>query len=85
MSPLTISIASRWSGVSRYGNAALELAQPVRVGLERVAAAALALRVQVEQLAGQLLRGAAGARLHLVPARAAELATAAGCAPSAPT
>ena len=51
----------------------LELAQPVRVGLERVAAAALALRVEVEQLARELLRGAAGARLELVPARAAEL------------
>ena len=51
----------------------LELAQPVRVGLERVAAPALALGVQVEQLAGELLRGAAGARLDLVPARAAEL------------
>src|SRR6185312_1221192 len=53
--------------------ALLELPQPVRIGLERVAAAALALRVEVQQLAGELLRGAAGARLELVPARAAEL------------
>ena len=51
----------------------LELAQPVRVGRERVAAPALALGVEVEQLAGQLLRGAARARLHRVPALAAEL------------
>ena len=51
----------------------LELAQPVRVGPEGEAEAALALGVEVEQLAGELLRGAAGARLHRVPARAAEL------------
>ena len=51
----------------------LELAQPVRVGLEGVPAPALALRVEVQQLAGELLRGPAGARLHRLPARAAEL------------
>ena len=60
--------ASRW-----YGNAASNSRSQSRVGLEGVAAAALALRVEVEQLAGELLRGAAGARLDLVPARAAEL------------
>src|SRR6185437_13611941 len=37
------------------------------------AAAALALGVEVEQLAGQLLRGLSRARLERVPARAAEL------------
>ena len=52
----------------------LELAQLDRVVRERVPAAALALGVQVEQLARQLLRGAPGARLHRVPAVAAELA-----------
>ena len=55
------------------GEGGLELAQPVRVGLERVAAPAAALGVEVEQLAGQLLRGPPGARLDRVPARAAEL------------
>ena len=73
MSHLTCSIASRWSGVSRYGNAVSKLAQPVGVGRERVAAAAAALGVEVEQLAGELLGRAAGARLHRLPARAAEL------------
>ena len=52
----------------------LQLAQLDRVVGERVPAAALALGVQVEQLARQLLRGAPGARLHRVPAVAAELA-----------
>ena len=53
--------------------ALLELALPVGVGAEGVAAAPAALCVQAEQLAGELLRGAAGARLHRLPARAAEL------------
>ena len=53
--------------------ARLEVAQLLGELRERVAAAALALGVEVEQLAGQLLGGAAGARLDLVPARAAEL------------
>jgi hypothetical protein len=57
MSALTNSIASRWSGVSG----------------KRVALAALALRVQVQQLAGQLLSRAAGASLDRLPASAAEL------------
>ena len=51
----------------------LEVAQPVGVGREREAAPAAALGVEVEQLAGELLGGAAGARLHRLPARAAEL------------
>ncbi len=55
------------------GELRLELDQPVAVGRVGVAAAALALGVQVQQLAGHLLGGAAGARLERVPARAAEL------------
>ena len=51
----------------------LELALPVGVGRERVALAALALGVQVQQLAGQLLRRPPRPRLDRVPARAAEL------------
>ena len=57
----------------RVGEGGLEVAQPVRVGREREAAAVAALGVEVEQLAGELLGGAAGARLHRVPARPAEL------------
>ena len=56
------------------GEALLEVALPVGVGGERVAAAAAALGVEVEELAGELLGGAAGARLHRLPALAAELA-----------
>ena len=55
------------------GERGLEVAQPVRVGREREAAAPAALGVEVEQLAGELLGGAAGARLDRVPARPAEL------------
>ena len=55
------------------GEGVLELALPVGVQRERVALAALALGVQVEQLAGQLLGGAARAGLDRVPAGAAEL------------
>ena len=57
----------------RVGEGGLEVAQPVRVGREREAAPVAALGVEVEQLAGELLGGAAGARLHRVPARPAEL------------
>src|SRR3954468_15376023 len=52
----------------------LELPQPVRVLGEGVAVAAAALGVEVEQLAGELLRGAPGTRLHGLPRPAAELA-----------
>ena len=55
------------------GEARLELAQPLRVLGEVVALAALALGVEVEQLAGQLLGRAAGARLERLPRLAAEL------------
>ena len=51
----------------------LELALPVGVHRVGVALAALALRVQVQQLAGQLLGGPACPRLDRVPAGAAEL------------
>ena len=61
--------------VGRLGEreARLELALPVGVRLERVPGAPPALGVEAEQLARELLRGAARARLHRVPARAAEL------------
>ena len=55
------------------GEGGLEVAQPVRVVPEGVAAAAAALGEQVEQLAGQLLGGPPRARLDRVPAGAAEL------------
>ena len=74
MSALTSSIASRWSGVSVNGKRLLELALPVGVG----SANAWPVRrrrsaYRLEQLAGELLRGAPRARLHRLPARAAEL------------
>src|SRR3954451_7002490 len=56
------------------GERGLELAQPVGVLGEGVAVAAAALGVEVEQLARELLRGAARARLHRLPRLAAELA-----------
>ena len=55
------------------GEALLEFPLPVGVGLERMAAATPTLGVQAQQLSRQLLRGAAGARLHRLPARASEL------------
>ena len=73
MSSLTASIASRWSGVSRYGNAASNSRSQSVVRLERVAAPAPALGVEVEQLPGELLGCPARAGLDPVPARAAEL------------
>ena len=50
------------------GERALELELPLAVGLEGVALARLALGVEVEQLAGELARRAARARLDRVPA-----------------
>jgi hypothetical protein len=55
------------------GPAALEVPLPLRVVRERVALARPALGVQLEQLARELLRRAPGARLHRLPALAAEL------------
>ena len=55
------------------GERVLELPLPVAVDREGVALAALALGVEVEQLAGQLLGGAAGAGLDRVPAGATQL------------
>ena len=55
------------------GERVLELALPVGVEREGVALAALALGVEVEQLARQLLGGAPGAGLDRLPAGAAEL------------
>ncbi len=73
--------------VGRLGEreALLELALPVGVRPERVAAAPPALGVQAEQLARELLRGAARARLHRLPARAAELGQRRVLAAPAPT
>ena len=55
------------------GERALELHLPLGVGGERVSRAALALGVQVDQLAGQRLGRAAGAQLLLLPLLAAQL------------
>ena len=55
------------------GEGVLEFTLPVAVHRERVALAALALGVQVEQLAGQLLSGAPRPGLDRLPARPAEL------------
>ena len=73
MSALTASIASSWSARLAVGEGALEPQLPLAVGGEAVPATRLALGVEVDQLAGELARGAAGARLHLLPALAAEL------------
>src|SRR5581483_6662694 len=54
------------------GEALLELPLPFAVLGERMPLAALALDVEREQLAGELLGGVAGARLQRLPARAAE-------------
>ena len=51
---------------------ALEGELPLAVGRELVPGSRAALGVEVEQLAGELLRGAARARLEVVPALAAE-------------
>ena len=66
------------------GEGGLELAQPVGVRRVGEAGAAAALGVQVQQLAGELLRRAARARLHRLPALAAELGQR-RVAPPAPT
>ena len=73
MSALTSSIASRWSGVSWYGNAASNSRSQSESSGNAWPRAAPALGVEVEQLAGELLRRPARAGLHRVPARAAEL------------
>ena len=72
MSALTASIASTWSAVSRYGNERSSSQLPLAVGLERVPVPRLALGVEVEQLAGELAGGAAGACLDALPALRAE-------------
>ncbi len=55
------------------GERRLELELPLAVAREGVAGAALALGVEVDQLAGQRLGRAAGAQLLLLPLLAAEL------------
>ena len=54
------------------GEGRLHLDLPLAVGREAVALAGPALGVEVEQLAGQRAGGFAGARLHVLPALAAE-------------
>ena len=70
-----LDLLDRLALVGRLGprERVLEVALPVAVGLERVAAAAAALGVQVEQLAGQLAGRAPRAGLHRLPRLAAEL------------
>ena len=68
MSPLTASIASTWSAVSRYGNERSSSSCHSPSGSNACPRARLALGVEVEQLAGELARGAARARLDRVPA-----------------
>ena len=72
MSALTSSIASRWSAVSVDGNAPRTRAASGVVAGRRARPAA-ALGVEVDELAGQLLSGAAGAGLERLPALPAEL------------
>ncbi len=66
------------------GEALLQFALPLGVGLEGEPGPPAALGVEVEQLARELLRGAPRARLHRLPARASELREG-GCSPPAPT
>ena len=74
MSPLTSSIASRWSGVSVNGKRSSNSRCQSPSGPKAWPLRAAALGVQLEQLPGQLLGGPAGARLERVPAVPAELA-----------
>ena len=73
MSARTASIASIWSGVSRYGKRASNSVSHSPSPANAWPGAAAALGVEVDQLAGERLRGAAGTELHLLPLLAAEL------------
>ena len=55
------------------GERRLEPLEPVALDLERRALGALALRVELQQLAGELLHRGPGARLEVLPCLAAEL------------
>ena len=73
MSALTNSIASRWSGVSVYGNASSN-SRCQSVSTENgYPSRRLRSAYRFEQLAGELLGGPPGARLDRLPAGAAEL------------
>ncbi len=72
-SSFTASIAASWSGVSRYGKRRLELRQPLVREVVRDSLARLPLRVELDQLAGELADGLPRARLHRLPRLAAEL------------
>ena len=74
MSALTSSIASRWSGVSVNGKRSSNSRCQSPSGPNAWPLRRRRSAYRLEQLAGQLLGGAAGARLHRLPARAAELA-----------
>ena len=72
-SSLTASIACSWSGVSRYGNDASSCCEPLVREVVRDALVRLALRVERDQLAGELVHRLARARLEQLPRLAAEL------------
>ncbi len=72
MSPLTASIASQLVGSLAIGEVGLHRDLPLAVRREGVAFAGTALGVEVEQLAGEGPGGATGARLHVLPALAAQ-------------
>ena len=66
-------MASRWSAVSCQGNDASNSRCQSESSAKSWPAAAAALGVEIEQLAGQLLRGAPGAGLERLPRLAAQL------------
>ena len=66
-------MASRWSAVSVHGNRASNSRSQSESSGVGVAGPAAALGVEVDELAGELLRGAAGAGLERLPALPAEL------------
>ena len=72
MSARTASIASSWSGVSRRGRPARTRAATRRRAGRR-GRPPLALGIEVDQLAGERLGGAARTQLHALPLLAAEL------------
>ena len=72
-SAITASIAACWSGVSSNGEAVGEGLVVVRRERERVALARRALRVEVQELGGGVVRLPRRALLRLLPLAAAEL------------
>ena len=72
-SSFTASIARSWSSVSRYGNSASSRSSQSLLEVVRDARRLLALRVEREQLAGELAHRLARAVLEVLPRLAAEL------------